>query len=112
MRDYSTLRGLFLSILLLLAACGPAPDLAEPTDQLRPEERFLVDHYLRLVEARRVAAAGDARADSLFKVLSAEIPADSLLAIGDRISTLEPERWLPIYEEIERRKRIMEETLR
>ena len=112
MRDYSILLGLVLSILLLTSACDPAPDLAEPTDQLSAEESFLVEQYLRIVEARRVAASGAANADSLFAVLAAEIPADSMMAIGDRISALEPERWPPIFEEIERRKNLMEEALR
>ena len=97
---------------MLASGCTPSSDISEPDDLLLPEERFLVEQYMRIVEARRMAAAGDEAADSLFAVLAEEIPVDSLLALGDRISAQEPGRWPFIFEEIVARKRNMEDDLR
>jgi len=97
---------------LLASGCTPSSEISEPADQLSPEESFLVEQYMRIVDARRKAAAGDESADSLFAVLAEEIPVDSLLALGDRISAEEPERWRFLFEQIDADKRLMEDALR
>ena len=104
---------------IILAFC--ALSLAGGCDRLKPEARkpafkaeelFFIEQYLRLVEARGYAAMGDSTADGRFALLATELPADSLRAIAERISREEPERWLPIYEEIVRRKKTMESEKR
>jgi hypothetical protein len=94
----------FLALALGCGAEGRAPGAAA----LRPEEEFFVQQYLRLVEARRLAALGDSLAEPRFAHLSASLPEDSLRAVAARISAESPQRWPLIFEEIVRRKQIQE----
>lgn len=94
-------------LLLGLAACGLRDGEATPP-KLSPEEEFWVEQYLRIVEVRMMAAEGDSLADGRFNFLGENLPADSLLAITESISERDPERWSVIFEEIVRRKKIME----
>ena len=55
-----------------------------------------------------MAAAGDSLADGHFNFLGENLPADSLLALTESISERDPKRWSVIFEEIVRRKKIME----
>ena len=61
-----------------------------------------------LVEARQLAAAGDSLADARFNQLADSFPADSLEGVAADISAKDPTRWPVIFEEIVRRKQIME----
>jgi hypothetical protein len=91
--------GLFLS-----TAC----ERGEQETGFSPEESFFIEQYLRLVEARQHAVRGDSIAAGRFNFLKSELPSDSLRAVAARISSESPRRWAPIFEEIVRRKRIME----
>lgn len=75
---------------------------------LGDEEVFFVEQYLRLVEARQLAVSQDSLAAGRFALLGTSIQADSLRGIAQRISEDNPERWAVIFEEIVRRKKIME----
>ncbi len=97
----------FILLLIGLVACG-AQEGAEEIADLTPEEEFWVEQYLRIVEGRMMAAAGDSLADGHFNFLGENLPADSLLALTESISERDPKRWSVIFEEIVRRKKIME----
>ncbi len=92
---------------LLAGACGLS-DSEDADSPLDAEELYFVEQYLRVVEARQEAVLGDSLAEGRFAFLAEELPADSLRAIARRLSRDAPERWQPIFEEIVRRKKIME----
>jgi len=94
---------ILFSVLALLAGCAPSSTTDEDDAALDARERFFVEQYLRVVEARALAIEGSDEADSLYAVLAAEIPLDSITNLADRISRKRPERWRPIFREIERR---------
>lgn len=96
----------FLALALALGACTDRrPDRAA---RLSAEEEFLVQQYLRVVDARHLAALGDSAADARFAQLAATFPGDSLRAVAARISAERPERWPLLFEEIVRRQQILE----
>ncbi len=97
---------IFLALALGLGACADRP--SDGAAALSPEEEFLVQQYLRIVDARRLAALGDTLADARFDHLAASLPGDSLRAVAARISAERPERWPVLFEEIVRRKQILE----
>ncbi len=101
---------IFLVLVSLCALLGACADDGEESAAavLSPEEVFWVEQYLRIVEARQMAADGDSLADGHFNHLAEQLPADSLIALVDAISTRDPQRWPLIFEEIVRRKKIME----
>ncbi len=106
MSDYSTRAKTVLTIisaLAILAGCGPSPDPQEAPPELKAEELFLVEQYLRVVEVRHLATEGRAEADSVFAALALEVPVDSVMEISERISREDPQRWRVIFQEIERR---------
>ncbi len=94
-------------VLALLLGCG-AGDAETGPDELTPDEEFWVDQYLRLVEARMLAAAGDSLAESRFSYLVEDLPTDSLRAMARAFGEKDPTRWTVIFEELVRRKKIME----
>jgi hypothetical protein len=96
----------FLALALGLGGC--ADRRADGAAQLSAEEEFLVQQYLRVVDARRLAALGDSVAEARFAHLAAVFPGDSLRAVAARISAERPERWPLLFEEIVRRKQILE----
>jgi hypothetical protein len=97
---------IFLGLALALGACAErGPDRAA---RLSAEEEFLVQQYLRVVDARRLAALGDSTAEARFAQLAVALPSDSLRAVAARISSEQPERWPLLFEEIVRRKQILE----
>ena len=55
-----------------------------------------------------MAVRGDSLAAGRFRFLQEDLPADSLRAIARNISAQDSQRWPVIYEEIIRRKLIME----
>ncbi|MBN2171392.1 MAG: hypothetical protein JW819_08735 [Candidatus Krumholzibacteriota bacterium] len=101
----------FLGACLLLAAltagCAREGDPPAATT-LTPEEDYLVEQYLRVVEARYEALLGDSLAAGRFHFLEEALPSDSLRAIARRISAETPRRWPLVFEEIVRRKQILE----
>jgi len=96
----------FLALALGLGGCADR----EPNGaaQLNADEEFLVQQYLRVVDARRLAALGDSVAEARFTHLAEVFPGDSLRAVAARISAERPERWPVLFEEIVRRKQILE----
>ena len=100
----------FLGACLLLAAlaAGCAGESEPPAAALTPEEDYLVEQYLRVVEARHQALLGDSLAAGRFHFLEEALPTDSLRAIARRISAETPRRWPLVFEEIVRRKQILE----
>ena len=99
---------LLLAASLGLGACGQRGQGGGGAAVLSPREEFFVQQYLRLVEARQLAAAGDSLADARFNQLANSFPADSLEGVAADISAKDPTRWPVIFEEIVRRKQIME----
>lgn len=105
-RKYSIWGASFLIFLgfLLLQSCGkselPAGEILEP------KEVFLVEEYLRLLEARKLALSSSELADSAFAALGEIFPLDSLRGVARQISEEETERWIPVYEEIHRRSQL------
>jgi len=89
----------------LAAGCAERRDGAPA---LSAEEEFFVQQYLRVVEARRLAALGDSLAEGRFARLAAELPEDSLRSLAAAFSAEQPERWPLIFEEIVRRKQTLE----
>jgi hypothetical protein len=96
----------FLALALGLGGCGQRQ--ADGAAALSADEEFLVQQYLRIVDARRLAALGDSLAEGRFAQLAASFPEDSLRAVAARISAERPERWPLLFEEIVRRKQILE----
>ncbi len=94
-------------VLALLLGCGAGEAETGPAE-LTPGEEFWVDHYLRIVEARMLAAAGDSLAEGRFTYLVEDLPADSLRTLTAAIGEKDPTRWAVIFEELVRRKKIME----
>jgi len=100
MRNARSRLSLTLAVLaaLLAAACqSPDPIAKEKERTLTPDERYLVEYYLRIAEARQnlhdiPAAAGDAS-------LAVEI---DTARVSRTIRALErdPERWLAVYARI------------
>jgi len=88
----------------LLAGCDLGPPKEAPS-ALEADELFFVEQYVRVAEARQLAAEGSRQADTRFARLASEIPLDSVIDVAERISRERPERWHPIFEEIDRRLR-------
>ena len=107
---------IFLSIALcvlfsLLCACdGQGVD--DGDSGLDAREIFVVEQYLRLLEARRMVVDQDSLAADVFTFLEQDLPADSLRGAVAEISSRDPERWPLIFEEIVRRKKIMMDETR
>ncbi len=100
---------IFLVLALLLACnAGDASDAETGPAELASEEEYWVEQYLRVVEARMLAAAGDSLAEGRFNYLIEDLPADSLRALTEALSEKDPTRWAVIFEELVRRKKIME----
>jgi hypothetical protein len=103
---------IFLALLALsLGACDHREESGEATP-LTKQEVFVVEQYLRLVELRHAALAGDSLLEADFEALAEVFPADSLRSVTARISADSPDRWIPIFEEIIRRKEIMADESR
>ncbi len=100
----------FLVILVLLLGVGSCSRIFPEGEQAgySEEEQFYIEGYLRLIEARGMALRGDSLADGRYEFLRQDLPADSLRAIARGISENTPQRWHLIYEEIIRRKQILE----
>jgi hypothetical protein len=98
----------FFALAALAATTCMRPDSYGPAPTLSAEERYFVEQYLRLVEARDLAARGDSFTEGRFLALQQDLLADSLRAIAGRLSKDHPERWPLVFEEIVRRKEIME----
>jgi hypothetical protein len=94
-------------VLALILGCGTGDTESGPAD-LAPQEEYWVEQYLRVVEARMLAAAGDSLAEGRFTYLVEDLPADSLRAITEAISAEDPTRWAVIFEELIQRKKVME----
>jgi hypothetical protein len=94
-------------VLALLLGCGAGETETAPA-QLAPAEEYWVEQYLRIVEARMLAAAGDSLAEGRFTYLIEDLPADSLRALTEALSQKDPTRWAVVFEELVRRKKIME----
>lgn len=94
-------------VLALFMGCGIG-DAETDTVQLNPEEEFWVEQYLRVVEARMLAASGDSLAEGRFNYLVEDLPVDSLRALTESFGEGDPTRWPVIFEELVRRKKIME----
>ncbi|MBM4117383.1 hypothetical protein FJ251_06500 [bacterium] len=93
---------------LALALAGGCAEQRAAAPALSAEEEFFVQQYLRVVEARRLAALGDSLAGERFARLAASLPDDSLRALAGAFSAEQPERWPLIFEEIVRRKQALE----
>lgn len=92
--------------LVLAGGCGERRSAAPA---LSAEEEYFVQQYLRVVEARHLAALGDSLAEARFARLAADLPGDSLRTLAAAFSAEQPERWPLIFEEIVRRKQILED---
>ena len=106
MSDYNIGLRAFLtiiSIVAILVACGPSSTPEEEPLELNSREIFLVEQYLRVVEVRHLATERSSEADSVLAELASVIPVDSIMDIAAVISQEDPERWQPIFQEIERR---------
>lgn len=100
----------FLALLagLLLALAVGCGERRSAAPALNAEEEFFVQQYLRVVEARRLAALGDSLAEERFARLAVSLPDDSLRSLAAAFSAEQPERWPLIFEEIVRRKQALE----
>jgi hypothetical protein len=87
--------------LVLLSSYCTGPDKQQEIPSLNAEERYLVDAYLKVVEARDLHAVSYLKSDSLFTVLDSTI---DTTRIANTIRKLngEPDRWLVVFESIEK----------
>ncbi len=106
MSDYNIGPRAFLTIICVtavLVGCEPSSTPEDAPAQLDGRELFLVEQYLRVVEVRGLAIENSSEADSVLAELASDIPVDSIMDIAAWISQEDPERWRPIFQEIERR---------
>ncbi len=94
------------SLLCLSLSCGDTDPESEVIE-LTSDETFVVEQYLRLVEARQLSAAQDESAESVWAYLTIDFPSDSVRIVTARITERDPERWPLVFEEIVRRKKLM-----
>ena len=89
-----------IAVVLLSSYCT-APDNQTKVSDLSPEERYLVDAYVRVAQARDLHAVSYLKSESLFTMLDSTIDTTS---IANTIWTLNgtPDRWLAVFESIER----------
>jgi hypothetical protein len=87
--------------LVLLSSYCTGPDNQQKIPGLSEEERYLVDAYLKVVEARDLYAVSYLKSDSLFTMLDSTI---DTTRIANTIRKLngEPDRWLAVFESIEK----------
>jgi hypothetical protein len=76
---------------------------------LSEDEKYLIDAYVDVNRARSHYPRYPAVAESLFTVLESTIDSDRI-AITIRAVNQDPERWVAIFEEIERRLKRERET--
>ncbi|MCP4546041.1 MAG: hypothetical protein GY835_06210 [bacterium] len=95
-----------LSLVITLGSCTNN-DSSEDAIVLTPDEIFVVEQYLRLVEARHLSASKDDAAESRWNFLAFDFPTDSLQVVMAEITARDPERWSLVFDEIVRRKKIM-----
>lgn len=93
-----------LAVIILvtcLSSYCTSPDKQTELKALSPDEAYLVDSYVRIAAARDMAAATPLKSDSLFAALDSTI---DTTRIANTIRTLnvDPDRWILVYEAIER----------
>lgn len=89
-----------IAVVLLSSYCT-GPDSQTKNNDLNTDERYLVDAYVQVAEARDLHAISYLKSESLFTMLDSTI---DTTRIANTIRTLNdtPDRWLAVFESIER----------
>ena len=92
-----------LAVVILvtcLSSYCTSPDKHTKITVLSPDERYLVDSYVRIATARNLADATPLKSESLFTALDSTIDSTR---IANTIKGLngDPDRWIPVYDAIE-----------
>jgi hypothetical protein len=92
-----------VAVVLLSSYCT-GPDSQTKIAELTEEENYLVDAYLNVAEARDLYGVNYLKSESLFTVLDSTI---DTTRIANTIRELNraPDRWLAVFENIERELR-------
>ena len=96
------LRALFLAAVALLSLCScqsPDPVAKEKERTLTPDERYLVDYYMKITEFEKLLHDNPASREEKRKELDENLDRER---IRRTLAELEkrPERWLAIYNRI------------
>jgi hypothetical protein len=96
LRPWNVIEGALIALLL---SCGAKEQ--PPPSPLSPDERYLVDAYVRVRRASAVFANQPAAGDSLLARLAGEV---DTLRVSRTVASLNarPERWVFVLETIER----------
>ena len=85
---------------IMLTHCTPADqDRSNPFSQ---DERYLINRYVELTEARDLHDVSAFKSDSLFARLDSTIDSARIANTIQRLNE-KPDRWLDVFSEIERR---------
>ncbi len=91
-----------LGVVVVCSSYCTTPDSETSIAELSPDETYLVDAYVRVAMARDLYSISPLKSDSLFVALDSTI---DTLRIANTIRDLnrDPDRWLLVYQDIERR---------
>jgi hypothetical protein len=94
----------------LLSSYCTGPDSQTKIAELTEEESYLVDAYLAVAEARDLHGVSYLKSESLFTVLDSTI---DTTRIANTIRELNraPDRWIAVFENIEREFRGLKEPV-
>ncbi len=91
-----------LGLVVVCSSYCTTPDNETSIAELSPDETYLVDAYVQVAVARDAYSISPLKSDSLFAALESTI---DTLRIANTIRDLnrDPDRWLLVYQFIERR---------
>ena len=100
-RPYSACAALILSAALLLLACERPADLdSEKTSTLTPDERYIVELYMKINELERNLQDNPADSTKKWEELRGQYDEERVRRILSHLEE-DPERWLPVYNRID-----------
>lgn len=91
-----------LAAAVTIASCGRQEADRADSQELSKDEIYLIDAYVEILRARSYYPHKPAVADSFFAVLDSTIDSGRIANIIRDVNQ-EPERWVVIFEEIERK---------
>jgi hypothetical protein len=88
-----------IALLVLFSCQSPDPVAKEKARTLTPDERYLVDYYMKIIDFEKLSQNNPAAAEEKRKELDDNLDRERIRRVLAELEK-KPERWLAIYKRI------------